>query len=37
MNHQSIQMNSAAELAPARRATSRLLQERALQANNRKP
>jgi hypothetical protein len=37
MNHQSIQMNSAAQLAPARLATSRLLQERALQANNRKP
>jgi hypothetical protein len=37
MNHQSIQMNSAAELAPARLATSRLLPERALQANNRNP
>ena len=37
MSHQNIQMNSAAALVPARLATSRLLPERALQANSRKP
>ncbi|MBQ0773818.1 MAG: hypothetical protein KBT87_04005 [Gammaproteobacteria bacterium] len=37
MSHQNIQMHSAAALVPARLATSRLLPERALQANSRKP
>jgi hypothetical protein len=37
MSHQNIQMNSATALVPARLATSRLLPERALQANSRKP
>jgi hypothetical protein len=37
MSHQNIQVNSAAALVPARLATSRLLPERALQANSRKP